>query len=496
MKDSYFDLIDQSYAFPQEGFDLRNEHLTFHGVSLRHLIEKYGTPFRFFYLPKIGDQIKKARNLFKRAFKRHGYTGAYHYCYCTKCNHFSHVVNETMKHGVHLETSSAFDIDLIYHLYEDGRIDKDRVIVHNGYKTDDYLAKIVRHLDLGFVNTIVVLDNVSEIDRLQHFLQGRKIKVGLRMAIDEEPQSSYYTSRLGIPAPEMMDVYREKIAPASNLELEMLHFFVDSGIKDTMYYWGEFKRAVGLYTELSKECESLNGLNIGGGLPIRNGLGFEYDYEHMINDIVLNIKQSCDEAEVQHPDIYTEFGKYTVGESGAIIFRVLEEKTQNENERWYIVDNSLMNTIPDSWSIQERFILLPVNKWANPYTRANVGGISCDHLDYYNSEDLNKVVRLPEIQDDEPLYLGFFHTGAYQDALSGYGGIKHCLIPSPKHVIIDRDEQGNVIDYVYRNEQSAEDMFRILGYQKKRNDIGTRMIEQFKDQTEAAAVEEVEEVED
>ena len=67
MKNTYFDLIEQSYYFPQEGFDLRGGNLTFHGVSLMHLIKKHGTPFRFVYLPKIGDQIKKARNLFNKA---------------------------------------------------------------------------------------------------------------------------------------------------------------------------------------------------------------------------------------------------------------------------------------------------------------------------------------------------------------------------------------------------------------------------------------------
>ena len=73
---------------------------------------------------------------------------------------------------------------------------------------------------------------------------------------------------------------------------------------------------------------------------------------------------------------------------------------------------------------------------------------------------------LPSFPEDyeEPLYLGFFHTGAYQDSLSGYGGIKHCLIPAPKHIIIDRDETGNFVDYVYRNEQSVEEMFQLLGY--------------------------------
>ena len=100
--------------------------------------------------------------------------------------------------------------------------------------------------------------------------------------------------------------------------------------------------------------------------------------------------------------------------------------------------------------------------------RVHIGGISCDHSDYYNSEDLNQDVLLPAYDetDKTPLYLGFFHTGAYQDAISGYGGIKHCLIPAPKHVIIDKDKKGNIVDYMYRAEQSVGDMFNILGFNK------------------------------
>ncbi len=186
----------------------------------------------------------------------------------------------------------------------------------------------------------------------------------------------------------------------------------------------------------------------------------------MIKEIVRNIKETCSNAGISDPDIFTEFGKYTVGESGAIIFKVLEQKQQNDNELWYIVDNSLMNTIPDAWSMHEKFILLPVNKWNNEYTRVNIGGISCDHSDYYNSEDFNQQILLPKYSNDEkePLYIGFFHTGAYQDSISGYGGIKHCLIPAPKHVIIERDATGNFNDYVYRNEQTVDDMLNILGY--------------------------------
>jgi len=69
MKNTYFDLVEQSYYFPQEGFDLRDGYLTFYGVSLKYLVEKYETPFKLMYLPRIADQIKKAKNLFKRAMK-------------------------------------------------------------------------------------------------------------------------------------------------------------------------------------------------------------------------------------------------------------------------------------------------------------------------------------------------------------------------------------------------------------------------------------------
>lgn len=468
MKNSYFDLIEQSYYFPQEGFDLRDNSLTFHGISLKYLIKKYGTPFRFIYLPKIGDQIKKARNLFNKAIKKNNYKGNYYYCYCTKCNHFSHVVNEALKQNVNLETSSAYDIDLILSLFRDKKIDKNRVIVHNGYKTDEYLAKILNLQEIGFRNNIIVLDSINELKRIEKLANGVKIKIGIRMAINEESQSSYYTSRLGIRHNDILKFYIENIKDNKNLELKMLHFFVDSGIKDSLYYWGEFQKAMKLYIDLKKQCDTLDSFNLGGGFPIRNHLGFEYNYEYMINEIVSAIKDTCAVEKVKEPDIYTEFGKYTVGESGAIIFEVLEQKQQNDTESWYIVNNSLMNTIPDAWSIFEKFILLPINKWNNEYKRVNIGGISCDHSDYYNSEDLNQEVLLPAYSEDdeEPLYLGFFHTGAYQDAISGYGGIKHCLIPSPKHVIIDRDDKGNIVDYVYRNEQSAVDMFKILGYEK------------------------------
>ena len=155
---------------------------------------------------------------------------------------------------------------------------------------------------------------------------------------------------------EILDFFKNHIAKSNNLELKMLHFFVDSGIKDNFYYWGEFQKGLKMFVELKKLCPELRALNLGGGFPIKNTLGFEYDYKYIVNEIVRNIKETCEEEGIQEPDIFTEFGKYTVGESGAVIFEVLEHKKQSDAEHWYIINNSLMNTIPDSWSILEKFI--------------------------------------------------------------------------------------------------------------------------------------------
>src|SRR5213595_2968471 len=108
MNNTYEGLVQQTFNFPQEGFKLQDNNLRYNDVDIKAM--------------------------FAAAIKKHKYEGEYNYCYCTKSSHFSFVVEEALKHNIHLETSYAYDIEIIKKLYQRKKITKDTFIICNGYK--------------------------------------------------------------------------------------------------------------------------------------------------------------------------------------------------------------------------------------------------------------------------------------------------------------------------------------------------------------------------
>ncbi len=464
MNNRYIDLIEQTFDFPQDEFTLQEDFLRFHDIDLAGLIETYGTPLKFTYLPQISNNIIKAKRMFQQSFDKLNYTGKYHYCYCTKSSHFKHVLNEALKNDIHLETSSAIDMDIIQNLKASGAINNQTYIISNGFKTKPYIANIAKLINEGHQNCIPVIDNYAELDLLSEKING-DFNIGIRIASEEEPKFEFYTSRLGIGYKDIVPFYDDQIKGNKRVKLKMLHFFINTGIRDNAYYWNELVKCLKVYVNLKKKCPSLDGLNIGGGFPIKNSLAFEFDYEYIIEEIVNQIKLTCEEAGVDVPNIFTEFGSYTVGESGGAIFKILNQKQQNDREKWNMINGSFITNLPDTWAINKRFIMLPINRWKDPYERVLLGGLTCDSDDYYNSEQHVNAIYLPRYTKQKPLYVGFFNTGAYQESIGGYGGLQHCLIPAPQHILIDKNEQGEMVASLFKNHQTSEQLLNILGYE-------------------------------
>ncbi|MEZ4798036.1 MAG: arginine decarboxylase [Flavobacteriaceae bacterium] len=463
MNTKYFDLIYQTFHFPQEEFTLSDNKLRFHNIDLMNLVQQYGAPLKFTYLPQISNNIQRAKNWFNTAIEKYEYKGKYNYCYCTKSSHFKHVLHEALKNDIHIETSSAFDIDIVENLKKEGKIDNNTYVISNGFKREQYVANIARLINNGHKNAIPIIDNYEEIDLLSKEIKG-KFNVGIRIASEEEPKFEFYTSRLGIGYKDIVPFYKKQIQNNKKVKLKMLHFFINTGIRDNAYYWNELLKCLKVYTSLKKICPSLDSLNIGGGFPIKNSLAFDFDYEYLVDEIVNQIKVTCEDEEVDVPNIFTEFGSFTVGESGGAIYEVLYQKQQNDREKWNMINSSFITTLPDTWAINKRFIMLPINRWNDSYERVLLGGLTCDSDDYYNSEQHMNAIYLPKYNKDKPLYIGFFNTGAYQETIGGFGGLQHCLIPSPKHILISKDKDGKILTELFSEQQKSEDLLKILGY--------------------------------
>ena len=108
------------------------------------------------------------------------------------------------------------------------------------------------------------------------------------------------------------------------------------------------------------------------------------------------------------------------------------------------VNFSLFQSLPDVWGIDQIFPVMPISGLNRPLTRrAVIQDITCDsdgRLDHYvDGQGIETTLPLPETDNDEPLLIGFFMTGAYQEIL----GDMHNLFGDTHSVDVRLDDSGH-----------------------------------------------------
>lgn len=443
--------------------EIKNAQLYFRNISLLQLALNYGTPLRFTFLPSITEKIRSMVDYFQKAIKENNYHGSYTYFYCTKSSHFRHVLNKVLQAGTGIEISSSYDIELIQSLIDDGSISKKTRIICNGYKTKKYQDGIVSLINDGFSSVVPVIDSKRELLAYIDGVKTPTLEVGIRVNLSYLSPYSL-SSRFGISPEEILSFYQNDLANNSRVKLSTLHFFNEKGIDGEDHYWDVLEDVVRLYCKLKNMNPALRVLDIGGGMPFRSKLNDTFDFQSWVQRIVSTIQKVCHQYRVNEPDIVTEFGKYTVAEATGIIFKVLEEKTIFPYN-WAVIDGSFITHLPDTWAINQMYPALPVNNWNAEFKPFILGGLTCDSADYYpnSGQNENDGIMLPSSQDEQ--FVAILNTGAYQEALSGFGGISHCLIPSPKHIIIDKYDDHTLDFSVFSETQTSGNLLNILGYQ-------------------------------
>ncbi|MEN5055533.1 arginine decarboxylase [Sphingobacterium kitahiroshimense] len=453
-------LIHQEVNLPN-AFDIKDFKLFYRDIDLFRLSKKQGTPLRFTYLPSILEKIDEMKSNFNKAIRKASYQGTYTYYYCTKSSHFQHIIKKALQADIGIEISSAYDIDLIQSLIEDGHVKKGTKIICNGYKTSDYQRGIMSLIKQNHCAVTPMVDSPSElIYYCNNINSNTSQNVGIRVNLSF--LSAYpKESRFGLSPEDIITCYQRDIKHNQQITFTTLHFFNENGLSSDDQYWDVLEAIVRFYCQLKRLNPHLTTLDIGGGMPFQSTANDNFDIPYLVRRIVSTILGICQQECVPEPDIVTEFGKYTVAEATTTIFKI-QEKKQGEKINWGIIDGSFITHLPDTWAIQQEYPVFAVNNLQEENRPFILGGLTCDSADVYPNVKEHKTVMLPH--SDQEQFVAFMHTGAYQEALSGFGGVNHCLIPSPKHIIIDQGDNDELEFTTFSEKQTSDQLLQILGY--------------------------------
>ena len=447
---------------------IRAGHLHFRDLDLYATVQEYGSPLELVYTPLVTERVAQMVATFAEASATTGYRGGFIYANATKANVAEEVIRHALLGGAHYETSSSYDIDIARLLWRHGVLPPERLIINNGFKIASYAANIKALRREGYANILPVFDGPEEVDAFAAF--ELPLLVGLRQRIDlgvtTREQLDSVESRFGMGFAEL-SAQAARIATLPGLTLKLYHAMLGSQLDDEARFVESLLFAVDCYCTLKEAHPSLKYFDFGGGVPVPYSLDFDFDYAHFARLLLAGVRDVCARRGVAEPTIIGEFGRYTTAEHGAHLFQVIEEKpTAQGNAQWYIIDSSLMVALPDSWGIGQKFIVLPLNGYDRPLCQVWLGGLTCDSDDVYREAGSPGYLTLPQTVPGEPLYLGVFGTGAYQEMLSGVRGVHHCLLPEAKELIIEGDPRNGTETRRILHSQSSAAVLTTLGYDR------------------------------
>ena len=128
----------------------------------------------------------------------------------------------------------------------------------------------------------------------------------------------------------------------------------------------------------------------------------------------------------------------------------------------YFCNFSLFQSVPDSWSIDQLFPIMPISRLdERPDRTATIQDITCDSdgkiNNFISSHGANSHLAVHALNNKEPYYIGVFLVGAYQEILGdmhnlfGDTNAVHVSVYKDRYEIdqvIDGETVAEVLDYV------------------------------------------------
>jgi arginine decarboxylase len=293
----------------------------------------------------IGKQIDLLYSNFQRAIFENDYTGKFHAVFPLKVNQFPEAVDAIVEHGVKynygLEAGSKAELAIAM-----AKTALGSPITVNGFKDEEMIT-------LGFIaaqmghNITITIEGLGELEWIIEVAQQCNLKVpniGIRIRLQSEgsgvwAKSSGLSAKFGLTSTELIEAMNMLQEHNMVEHFTMIHFHVGSQMQDISTLKRVLRESGNIYAELKKMGAShLGAINIGGGLAVEysqhtsNRLR-NYTLEEFSNSVVFLLREILNAKGVEHPDIFTESGRFIVASHSVLITPVLELFSHDYQEK-------------------------------------------------------------------------------------------------------------------------------------------------------------------
>jgi len=308
-------------------------------IDLKRLMDELRTrqinpPILIRFMDILRDRIVHLCECFEGAIKANDYKGDYQPLFPIKVNQERDVVTSMLSYGrefnLGLEAGSKAELLIVLAL----SLSPETPIVCNGYKDREFAQTVTLAHKMG-KRIFSVLENVDEVENFIHEYrrEGVMPNLGVRIKLTTKGVGKWAktagdTSKFGLRIPELMHVVRRLQEEDLLDSLKLLHFHIGSQITEITAVKKAIVETMRVFVELVKLGAKLECIDIGGGMGVDyDGSGgsdttINYSVEEYASDVVYRIKQVCDENGLEHPNIFSESGRFLTAHYSMLVTNI------------------------------------------------------------------------------------------------------------------------------------------------------------------------------
>lgn len=453
---NYLEYLNHQFVAPSNALAIEGGRLRWHGIDVLQQAQALSGNAFVTYLPAIRERAGAARQWIRSAIGRTERPITHSYYVSIKANYWPWAMRAAVGDSAGLEISGPNDLQLVEAYIRRGFLPRGIRLMVNGVKPLGFRQRLLRAIREDIVQPYIVADSVEEVQWYADHAQ-TPLTIGIRMKPAARPPDMA-ESRFGIHADAIEPLMDDIVLPADNLSVDAIHIQSYGTTPEGGCSFAYYTEAIARFVALKAQYPSLAQLNFGGGLFSHVYPPGQANVENaaLIRRMIDTLVSQCDNAGVPIPGVITELGAFNYALATVFLTRTTTHKSARTHSDWLFVEGSIMNDLPDTLLLsQHPFVPMALSHFEAPVKRYRLAGLTCDPMDWLDSTE-SEGIALP--QTHEPLPLAMFNCGAYQATLSGYGGLRHCMLDHPHQVFLDTDASGELFTVAHISAKPATDV--------------------------------------